>query len=716
MRDTYISLEKSKDAGDLHNSHRQVQDYWSEHKDEVGRHFDFLLGRPWSESDLLLFSRLNKEPVVFHEIKASERTVLGLFIQNRYDVKFGPVEETDQDLSDVWNKLYTAIGGQQDWAFEDIDLFRQAWGGGSAYQEVYVKVSPGMEPKICTRNQNFFAVYPDPESRDLIRRRDARFIDRVSWLIPDDLLEEFPEAVTPESLEGIADFSDQQPFTKTQVHRDRTHETYDQKNGKLKVIERFFRVRKKKFYTLDKELRRMEVRKEDLGQFQIDYPGLKIYSEDSQELHLAISCPAWDATKYLFNGPYHCNPVDEQTGELIWPILEMVAEGLNGETTGFVAPQESPAKIINSMMSNILGSAKHSANTSYIRKANAFVTEAEGKKFDKHHSDNDRVFQAKDNVELSGIVVPIPKGETNADHTKALDFAMNHLKEVSSTPPALQGVTEEKGASGILNAQRIEQAYVQLQVLVANWKAFLRQRAKLVQYYVRKYYTFEKTFRIVSKGDMAQMAQGAQGMPTAPGQMPGAPAQGGGPRRPQFLTINQPVPAMDAFGRLTGAIEKVNDITTSSYDLVIEDSYQSPTYRFKTQQQISELLQSAGVQADPILMGMLLVEFVKLSDVSQDLKDFVQQHSMAAQQAAAQQQQQAALETEMANMAGMQGLAQTEAEQTFAGGPPPAGAGGMKPGGSNVPPSSASGGAARQSLARRPTAFRPAAPAVGAPV
>jgi flagellar motor switch/type III secretory pathway protein FliN len=678
---TAATLEASNDANDLFQSHRMVQDYWGDTKDAVATHFDHLMGRPWSSDDLLLFSRLNKEPVVFHEIKASERTVLGLFIQNRYDVKFAPVEPGDQDLSDVWNKLYTAVENQQRWNFQDIDFFRQAWAGGTSYQEVYVKVSPGREPKICTRNQNFFAIYDDPESRDFILRRDRRFIDRVSWLTAAELVEEHPDKV---NLKALQDENDEGAgaYQKERVYRDRSHEAYDRKNGKYKVIERFYKVKKKALYAMSEDSKRMDIQREDLETFRTDYPEQEIYGDDSYELHLAIACPAWDASEYLYKGPYHCNPVDEQ-GEIIWPILEMVAEGLNGEAAGFVGPQESPSKIINSMMSNILGSAKHAANTSYLRKANAFTDEREAKLFDKHHSDNDRVFKVKDNVQLNEVVAPIPKGEVNRDNTQALEFALAFMDKIGSTPPALQGQTEEKGASGILNAQRIEQAYIQLQVLIANWKMYLSQRAKLVQYYIRKYYPYEKTFRIVQKDS----------------------------KQEPFLTINQMVPAQDPMGREAGALQKLNDITTSEYDIVIEDSYQSPTYRYKTQQQISELLQSPAVQADPVLMGMLLVEFAKLSDISSDLKEFIEQHSMAVRQEQAyqsQQQQQMAEQEQragaLANMASMQGIAQAEAEQTAM---PSTGA----PVAPTAPPAGPQG-AAGTSLRRRPTAFSPRQPAM----
>ena len=88
-------------------------------------YYDNLAGNMWTPEEVLLFKRKKKAPVVINDLKPAERTILGLFIQNKYDVKFSPREEM-QDISDVLNKLYAWTAYTQDWHFKDIELVRQA--------------------------------------------------------------------------------------------------------------------------------------------------------------------------------------------------------------------------------------------------------------------------------------------------------------------------------------------------------------------------------------------------------------------------------------------------------------------------------------------------------------------------------------------------------------------------------------------------------------
>jgi hypothetical protein len=103
----------------------------------------------------------------------------------------------------------------------------------------------------------------------------------------------------------------------------------------------------------------------------------------------------------------------------------------------------------------------------------------------------------------------------------------------------------------------------------------------------------------------------------------------------QFMTLNQEVPVTDWRGAPTGALQKINDITVAEMDVDIEDSYQSPTYRAKVQQQLSDLMTKAS-NVDPTLMEALFGEYAKATDMSQDTKDIVSKSIQQRQQAANQ--------------------------------------------------------------------------------
>jgi hypothetical protein len=605
-----INLEKSIDGGDLYQSHQQVIQYWSPFYDQMELYYDNLSGEMWTPEEKLLFKRKKKAAVVINDLKPAERTILGLFIQNKYDVKFSPREEM-QDISDVLNKLYAWTAYTQDWHFKDIELVRQAWCGGVGYQEVYVKVTPGKEPVIITNTLNPFSIGWDPESRDLINRDDASFVDRDTWVGYDDLAELFPDHIN-ESSDLTS--QGQQAFQQSKVYADRTAESFDAKNNRYKVTERLYKVRQVKWYTVGPQ-GKSEVPPDQRAQLKAQ--GQDMHSETTEMLHLAIICPAWNIGKYLYNGPYHCQPRDLFTEKIIWPILELVCESINGVPGGFVQHLVQINRLKNSAVSNLFHAQKHAASTALIRKRKLFgADEAQAESFDKNHSDADRVFVASDQADLGSDIGPVPKGIVSQDTDKTLDIASQAFQSISSTPPALQGQAESATTSGILNSQRIEQSFVQLQVLIANIKHFLKRRAELVYYYWREYFTYPMKVRIVGGQPAQQAEQQTQQQPQQPGQPPQPPQT--------HVAINQEQPAVDWQGRPTGAIEKINDISVARYDVDIEDSYQSPTYRAKRMQELSDIMQKSG-GIDPNLMEALFVEYANSTDMAQKTKDTINQ-------------------------------------------------------------------------------------------
>jgi hypothetical protein len=610
---TSINLENSVDGNDLYESHLRVTAYWSPFWDKMELYYDNLSGEMWTPDEKLLFKRKKKAPVVINDLKPAERTILGLFIQNKYDVKFAPREEA-QDISDVLQQLYAWTAYTQDWAFKDIELVRQAWCGGVAYQEVFVKVVPGEEPTIITQTLNPFSIGWDPESRDLINREDAEFVDRDTWVSFQDLAEMWPDKITTEdalSNQGAT------AFQQSKTYADRTAEFYDNKNNRYKVTERLYKVRKTKWKAADGKTS-LDVQ-DPQNRKKYEQEGYQLHRQTEEQLFLAIICPAWQIGEYLYNGPYHCQPRDLFSKKIIWPYLELVAESVNGVPGGFVQHLVQINRLKNSAVSNLFHAQKHASSTALLRKKRLFgADEDQAKAFDKNHSDADRVFIAADAADLGADISAVPKGIVSQDTDKTLEIASNSFQNISSTPPALQGQAESSSTSGILNSQRIEQSFVQLQVFIANIKHFLKRRAELVYYYWREYFTEPMKIRIVG------------GQQTQPAAAPGQPQQ----PAPTHIAINQPQPVMGWNGQPTGAIEKINDINAARYDVDIEDSYQSPTYRAKRMQQLTDLMQKSNI--DPNLYSILFNEWIQASDMSEDVKQIAKQDAQKKQDQANQ--------------------------------------------------------------------------------
>jgi len=637
-------LNKSKFANDLIYSHRFVREYYDEFNNNREVNHNFVRGFHYDGDEVRKYRDKRKTPIVFNQIKTSERTILGLMLQNNYEAEFQATSPADDDISEILQQLDARTAEDQGDSMNDIELMRQAWAGGNSFQECWMEVKNGSEPTMYTTQQNPFAIYWDPESRILITREDAHFVDRDSWITYTELQKQFPDKkkLINEHLQSTT--TNDGSYDEIQVFADRSHEYKKEKNSEFLLTERFYKVDGVGHFAMMGE-QKVEIDEEDLKEFKRDNPDIKIQKEDVEELWIAIVCEEYSNNDYLYNGKYHNQPRDPRTHKIIWPILEMVAESLAGEPQGFVDHERGPNKVVNAMMSNIVSSATHASAAAMLIDKTAFVSEREAKLAARHHSDSDRSFNVKQG-RVGDAMAPVPRAGVNADHQYALDYSLNFLKEVTSTPPSLQGIQEESGVSGVLNAQRIEQGFVQLQPLMKNYRLFLKQRDKLRYYYWRTYYTKEMTFRVVDK--------------TEPNMNP-------------FVTVNQLVPEQDALGNFTGGYKKLNDLNTAIYDIVIKESVKSATYRDKQLRIMGDLLQLPQSQSDPGLSAAIMEEILRLGDAPEKTKEFVKKYSNMIQNAEAtkrQAEQQLAAGQqegqELDNMSKMQGIAETEATQTGA--------------------------------------------------
>lgn len=645
-----LEMHRSEDATALIRSNEEVMEYYGEKMDLRERCHQFLRGNHWTDEERERADAKGKALVEFNALKTSERTFVGNIIQQRYDIKPAPREPTDQDKSDIYSTLYHWTADITDCRYKDPGLVRDAWAGGNSWQESYVEITPGRKPRIIVENQNNFAIYPDPNRRDLVNNSDCQFIDRISWLTRSDIADAVPE-MEEEILQGLPDKGSYTYDKDDAVFADRGHEWKNYRNGKYKVIERFYKVKKKLWFGVSRDNGERidigyDVPQKEREQFKEDFPAYELNLEREEHLFLAMVCPALGPI-YLYNGPYHCQPRDPVTTRIMFPFVELVDEDLDGDTSGHVEHQIGSIKVVNSLMVNTLYQAKNAAGQSHVVDAGYFD---ENDLIDvmENHQDGARTFKKKAGAGPGSGLTLIEQGKTASDKDGALEFAYNFTQEVSSTPPSMKGLSEGN-VPGILNEQRIQQSFIQSQGFTNNYMGFLTRRAKLWKYYWKEFFDAEEVIRVLEKKDEAD---------------------------PDWIAINKVV--VDEFGNA----EKHNSLDDAdAYDITFEDSWRSPTVRDKVRQQIIQLQQNSAVQQDPTLNAFLTYYFLQLSDAPQEMKSMVKEHSAVIAQAEEQKRQMEADAAILDQQSQMQDIAQKEAEGTTLLPPPK-----QNPGAGPTPP------------------------------
>ncbi len=668
-RSTYGLPDWAKSPRELEKHHLAVISFHEKRKAKMAECFDFRMARHYTEDELRVYDRKRKTPVVVNKVKPNERAAVGAFLQQRFDKSFEPFEPNDQPISDVLAVLDKYTENKQDDAFKDVDIFRMGYAGGESYQECWMEVRPGRKPWMRTDNQNPFAVYWDPNSKIRITREDAEFYDRDYWLPLSAMCMKWPEkdGELKERLEPMLQ-GDSSKYESVEVYKDRGHESQMVRNGRFRVTERMCKRRGKVHYYFDAEGKRVDVRAKDVAELKRQRPELRLQSEWDEIFWVLVYCPAFSMEDggsgsveseegWLVNDEYHCQPrtANPDHPELIWPMLEFAYETMNGEATGNIEDQMGPNKLTDAIISNILHAAKHAATTGMFVDPKAFATPEQLRLFEKHWTDGDRTFRVSEGKAGSAAAV-IPKGEASEANYQVLNFAALSQEEMSTTPKASKGLSEGD-VPGILNQQRIDSAATQSLPVYANWKMFLKRRLELRYAYWRTYYDHEMVIRMLEKADESS---------------------------PDWMVLNKPTAEVDEWGFPTGRMRLWNDINAVGHDVVIADSQYSPTQRAEVMQSVAQILQNPSVSGDPVLGPMLMLEFVRLLNVPQELKNKLKNYSQVAEQVESRKQQLAlqkdSVDLESATAAAGATLAENEFRPGTSSAPPMGGAPGA-PGG-----------------------------------
>jgi len=610
-------LENEKDCRRVDASHKSVMNFYKERNDKMQSCIETLRGKIYSEQELAFFKETGRTPISINKALAPFRTIIGVLSNSMFDASFMPVGEEDQKFSEALSKLATYEEKRNDDFNQNSQVAQAALATGRGYRLCQVDTPAGEKARITSLELNPYGVYFDTDSREPITRGDAKFVDVCHWLSYDEIISQYPEAEGKISESKISDRAMLESFSEYEKSVDRRHEdSLSPFNGKHKVVERYYKVSKKKRYVLDEATG--EVYEAD-GMVPNGTPSM---TKTEEYLYLAVWAPnLLDDDSFLFNGEYHVQPRDPDTKKIIWPVIELVSDNMLGESDGFIEFIKDPQKLFSVLYTQLIEAAKHSSG-SYTIDPEAFKSPEEAERAKKYKALSNQMYEVKQGKH-SDAIQPIPSNNVSNSTLHGIEHVDKYFNEGMSSTPALQGISESASTAASLNQQRIEQSTVQLTTFFNHFKRYLLQTLKLRYAYWREAYTEEMVFRIFD------------------------PSNGGN----EQVMINQPAQQVDWNGMATGELYKINDMQAAEFDVVISDSIRSRTYLDKQANMIKELLQNPAFAANPIIANVFTEWLVRLSDMPEDMKEQIKQQMQAQTQAMQMQNQMNQMPEQMAGAA-----------------------------------------------------------------
>lgn len=162
---------------------------------------DFFEGRQWTPSDLRKLAEEKRPTVVLNMIRPVVNLVLGIFTQNRTDIKYMPaIDNTGTDaVAEILNKIGKSIDSFSDSRYTDTTWFMDGLFTGRGFIRTVLDQTRNYYGEVRDLSLDPFSTFPDPDGQDYDLNKSG-FLFFSRWLSLDDIRKTYP----PEAFDFLS--------------------------------------------------------------------------------------------------------------------------------------------------------------------------------------------------------------------------------------------------------------------------------------------------------------------------------------------------------------------------------------------------------------------------------------------------------------------------------------------------------------------------------
>lgn len=144
---------------------------------------DFLEGKQWDPADEAGLLEEGRPVLKFNKIRPLVNLVMGYQRQNQTQAVFKPGNDAlaTQDRADTISKIVSSIYSQNDWQHRKAEMFRDGLTGGRGYVDIRLNFERNYLGDVAIDLLDPFSVYPDPEASEYEPAK-WNFVNVGKWL------------------------------------------------------------------------------------------------------------------------------------------------------------------------------------------------------------------------------------------------------------------------------------------------------------------------------------------------------------------------------------------------------------------------------------------------------------------------------------------------------------------------------------------------------
>ena len=551
---------------------------------------EFYRGDQWDENTRSKLDKEKRACLTINQIEPKMDLLSGYQRQNRTDIKYMPMEDGDQRVSEILNIVTKSILENCNYRFEETEVFEDGSIVGRGLFNAYMDFSKNLQGDIVIEKFEWDDCYFGPHAKKDLS--DLEYLVKMKWYSRAKLSEMYPDKITQifNEFEEETDEVSHEVVGDAYVFTDNDKivgdpDLIDLEKKTIKVLETWRKEYKQSHVVVDVD--------SDFYYNASDWP-----KEDISALE---TIPAVTVIPRVVHKMRVTKTAGEVLLEDVYPDLAMqdfqiipfYAKKRGDSFWGKVESVKDPQREINKRHSQLTDIMNRQAAYGWFYDDTTFPTPAEVNNFKRNSSTpgfTQRVNSVKSLPEkVEGAKVPV-------EIINLLQIEGQSLREIFNINLEMEGA-QSNARSGMAIVERKKQGLVGNEFLFDNFSIAKAKIGRLLVAMIQKYYSTERIMKIIQNEMMK-----------TPVQIGGIPAE-------QIDMIQ---------------IKKLLDnADLTAQDVVISESGWSPTTRMANFTMWAEL---AGKGA-PVPMPFL-IELSDLPDKDKMLQMFAQQMQMQQQETA----------------------------------------------------------------------------------
>ena len=468
----------------------------------------FYQGEQWEDE---IKSQLQKEMracLTINQIESKLDLLSGYQRQNRTDIKYMPVEDGDQRVSEILDIVTKNILENCNYRFEETEVFEDGTIVGRGLFNIYVDFSKNIQGDIIVEKFEWDDCYLGPHAKKDCS--DLEYLVKTKWYSRAKLAEMYPDKIKEifNEFEEETDEVSHEPVGDAYAHSDNKlsivadPDLIDLEKKSIKVLETWRKEYKRSYVVVDIEsdfyYNASDWPKEDISALE-SIPPITVIPRVVHQMRVTKT-----AGEVLLEDSYPDLAMQD------FQIVTFYAKKRGDMFWGKVHSVKDPQREINKRHSQLTDIMNRQAAYGWFYDDTTFPTPAEVNNFKKNSSTpgfTQRVNSVKSLPEkVEGAKVP-------TEIINLLQIESQSLREVLNINLEMEGASSN-AQSGIAILERKKQGLVGNEFLFDNFSIAKVKIGRMLVAMIQKYYSAERILKILQNEAMK-----------APVQIGGVPAE-----------------------------------------------------------------------------------------------------------------------------------------------------------------------------------------------